>query len=201
MKAYAQRNPVQWLDSERLREIYTRTEGPYGSPDPVECYLLWLAAGQANGNVLEIGSWRGRSTCFLADAAGKVGNMVYSLDWWKGDNTGGANPDRCAAEASLEDFRLAGDVTILDGDSRSFDYESHGPFAMVFYDADHGTEPTVASILKAKPAIKLGAEVWLHDAGWATSQAAIDTLCKHGFARASYYNVWEGLAVIRKVSE
>jgi predicted O-methyltransferase YrrM len=199
MKAYGTRNPLEWLDG-RLRELYAGTEGPHGSPDPVECYLLWHAAAAAGGDVLEIGSWRGRSSCFLADAVRQSGRKAYCLDWWQGDHTGGAFPDREAMEKSLASFGLSDAVVIMDGDSRTFDYTGVGPFSMVFYDADHGTEPTVQSILNAKPVIAVGAEVWLHDAGWQTSQRAIDQLCNHGFERSQYFNVWEGLAVIRRVS-
>jgi len=199
MKEYSRRNPADWLEG-RLLELYQGTEGPHGSPDPVECFLLWQAAAAAGGDVLEIGSWRGRSACFLADAAGGAGHRVYCLDWFRGDDTGGAHPDRSVMEAALEEFRLSGDVVIMEGDSRAFDYAGVGPFAMVFYDGDHAESATFESIMNAKPAMTLGAEVWIHDADWPSSRQAIERLCGEGFERVKHFDVWEGLAVIRRLA-
>src|SRR5262245_25064238 len=46
--------------------------------------LLWLAELAARSStIVEIGSWRGRSTRALGD---HIGEHVYAVDTWKGDS-------------------------------------------------------------------------------------------------------------------
>lgn len=197
MKAYEKKNPPTWLEDERLREIYAATTGPYDSPDPVECFILWSAARKAGGPILEIGSWHGRSSCFLADAASSV---LHCIDWWKGDQTGGANPSRKAMEDSLRLLGLTDRVVIHDADMTAFDYAVLPQAKMCFYDSDHSTAPTVSALTAASVCIEPGAPVFMHDASWQSTQAAIDQLCRLGlYERDDYYNVWEGLAKLRRL--
>lgn len=57
--------------------VFDHIEGFY---NPGETALLQRYALSAKGTMLEIGSYRGRSTLILADGARYTGNLLYSID-------------------------------------------------------------------------------------------------------------------------
>jgi hypothetical protein len=76
---YEQKNQPDILP-EDLKEIYINTEGACGSPDPFECYMLNKLAKEVKGNAIEFGSWRGRSSCFIAKG---LKGTLYCVDHLK----------------------------------------------------------------------------------------------------------------------
>lgn len=129
--------------------------------------LQRLAAGRI---VLEIGSWRGRSTVCLA----QVATRVYALDWHRGDADTGAAwtlPD-CAANL----FRrgLENRVVLLVG--RTADVAPllrNGLCDMVFVDGGHDRETVAADLRLALRAVRPGGVLALHDWGHTGVRAAV----------------------------
>lgn len=191
-KPFERSNHSSWLESDRLREIHDGTEGPYGSPDPVECFMLHSLALRCPGEIVEFGSWRGRSACFLAES----GKLVQCVDSFNGDNTGGANPDRASMEAALRKFGLRERVTIHAIDMLEMDVSLLGYPSLVFYDADHGTEPTTTMLRRLHPILHPLAVIAVHDADFETTKDALRDISD--IYDSTIIPVWQGMAILTK---
>lgn len=194
MKPYARENPPEWLPFVWQRDMYENTSGPYGSPDPVECWLLHKLATECVGNALEIGSWRGRSACFIGYALSPHRHL-YCVDHFQGDETGGKYPSKAAMQEAIARFGLENSVTIVEADMRSIDFAQFENIGMVFYDSDHSTEPTVEVLTKLAKHINSDALVAVHDADFPSTQAALAQLGGL-YETRNYFPVWHGFAVL-----
>ena len=200
--SFSKRNKPDWITDESIRSMYTGTTGPHASPDPVECWTLYNLSLLSKRNILEIGSWKGRSSCFLAKGIQDSGDVstrrLYCLDWFKGDDTGGANPNKSAMEESLAKFKLTDIVTIYDEDMLEFDFESKvKDIDLVFYDSDHRTEPTIKVLSKLHSILNTGCIVAIHDASWGMTVNAIRGLSDK-YEHIKTLPVWEGFGVLIK---
>ena len=187
---YEKKNSPDILEP-KLKEMYINTEGACESPDPYECYILNKLAKEAKGNAIEFGSWRGRSSCFIASG---LKGTLYCVDHFKGDSTGGVDPNKEKMIESLNKFNIK-NVVIYDTDMFS-DYEFEN-IDVVFYDADHNTEPTVKLLTKIHPKLNKGCKVAIHDAGWDMTQQAIKDL-ESLYTLKEFHDVWEGFAILEK---
>jgi predicted O-methyltransferase YrrM len=187
-----------WLaNMPRLSEIYQATEGPYGSPDPFECWMLYSLALCSNGPVVEIGSWRGRSSCFLAEALNPRGLEPICIDWFQGDTTGGAGAYKGSMQDALN--RLALRAKIIDIDMHEMDWSTIKGCDLVFYDSDHQAEPTVSVIGAMHEHLANDAIVVLHDADWPMTRSAVEQLTTCGkFRQAAFIEIWCGLQILQK---
>lgn len=197
---FVRRNPPAWIADDNLRNIYVNTIGPWGSPDPVECWILYKLATLSKGNLLEIGSWRGRSSCFLAqgikDSEGAFTRKLTCVDWFNGDATGGINPSKEVMIQSLDKFGLTKLVTIFDQDMLKFDFEANtSDIDLVFYDADHQTQPTTTVLKNMHPFLNEKCMVVLHDANWPMTIRAIRAVSAQ-YMHIKTLPVWEGLGVL-----
>src|SRR5205814_209559 len=112
------------------------TEGPSDSPDPFECWLLSKLAQDAAGVVLEVGTWRGRSACFLGLDI-PDGARLVCVDHFRGDTTGGDGADEAAAIDALARFAPGAEVVRADMLTLDWGAILHAPVDLVFYDAEH----------------------------------------------------------------
>ena len=200
IKPFERKNPSEWLDDLSLRELYEETSGPYGSPDPVECYILYELAKNTNGHCLEFGSWKGRSASFITQGIHDSKNRnrrLFAIDWFLGDETGGANPDKNEMIATLKVFDLYQYVVIKHANMLEIDYSGLDNVSLVFYDSDHNTNPTVNTLTKIHPCLNKDAIIIIHDASWVTTIAAIGQL-SNLYEYIEMLDVWEGLAILRK---
>lgn len=92
--------------------------------------------------ILEVGSWKGRSTHALCTGAGKTGGTVYAVDHFGGsaelgDQTHGADADAVYA-AFLENTKQFENLVVFRGESAEAAAQfPDGFFDMVFIDAEH----------------------------------------------------------------
>lgn len=178
----------------KLREIYDRTQGACESPDEYECYTLHEIAKQTKGNILEIGTWRGRSASFLAEAIKDTDRELYLVEWFSGDNTGGEKPDRGIMEEALKEYKYK----LFDEDMLKVDYSQMKNIDMVFYDSDHETEPTTQTLSRIHAHLNPNAIVCIHDANWEMTQKAIKNV-EHLYRLMYTINVWEGFCILKKI--
>jgi predicted O-methyltransferase YrrM len=194
------KNPSSWLN-DHLKAIYDATTGPHRSPDPVECFILYTLSKNSRGNVLELGSWKGRSSCFLAQGIKESGlpdRQLHCVDWFKGDNTGGQSPDLDAMKKSIDSFDLGKYIAIHNSDMLTFDYQPLSNIDLVFYDSDHNTKPTTSALNRICPQLNQGAIVCIHDASWKMTKDAIENV-KNIFEHMITINVWCGFAILKKI--
>ena len=199
--SYSKVNKSEWLKDEELISMYDQTTGPHKSPDPVECWILYNLAKLSDGNIFEVGSWKGRSSSFMAkgivDSGMSSNRRLYCLDWFQGDKTCGSDPDRSAMEDSLNKFGLTSLVTIYDENMLEFDYSKLSNIGLMFYDADHNTEPTVSVLNKVHPYLNETCILAAHDANWGMTADALRKV-EDKFKKLKTLQVWQGFALLIK---
>ncbi len=119
--------------------------------------LEWLADRASRHSVIvEIGSWRGRSTRAIADNAPGI---VYAVDTWKGTSSELENMEllrnhhpgwlREEFNRNMEGLRNVTAVQMTSLEAAT--YLSNIRFDMIFIDADHSYEAVKADILAWRP--------------------------------------------------
>jgi len=176
-----------------LSEIGTRLQGAadffttaqrfrsiQGYLHDAEGYLLMLLAehGPAEGVCLEIGSFMGRSTAFLAEGARRAGGArVVAVDHFEGSpehQPGGTH--ECAEIAQTgttfdrfqENLRSAGllpQVEPIRAGSAEAAADWTGPIRLLFIDGDHSYEATRQDFELWSPHVSEGGFVAFHDVG------------------------------------
>ena len=131
------------------------------------------------GPLLEVGSYCGKSSVYLGDAAQSQGRVLFALDHHRGseENQPGwewHEPDLVDPAVGLIDslphFRrtvyeagLEGSVVALVGDSVAIAQNWSTPLAFLFIDGGHGTEPAHADYEHWVPHVAVGGRLAIHD--------------------------------------
>lgn len=141
-------------------------------PEEVGEKLAELAAAVPGDlAIVEIGSYKGKSTCYLA-AGAKDGHgaRVYAVDAWDlaGNVTGRfgfAEPStREAFEAQIRSVRLASRITPIQGFSSGVAAAWDGPpVGLLFVDGDHSAKAISEDISAWTPHLADGAVIVLDD--------------------------------------
>ena len=183
-----------------------------GWTDPAE--LVWLATqAQYHNNILEIGSWKGRSTRALAD---HTPGKVWAVDHWMGPNvddywTGPTSkeiwadyeqfyhevikygPEMVLGQftANLSDLLANDKIVIVRMDSHeaaiSLLPTHQGFFDMIFIDGDHSYKQIKSDILDCLPLLAPGGLFCGHDYTWDGVRRAVEeTLVGFGV----HYSIW-----------
>ncbi len=165
-----------WLLTDRFKDVA-------GYLDPIEGYALCLLAGlgPGNGEVVELGSLYGRSTCYLAWGCRSNGRgTVTAVDTFQG------SPEHQPGQAGeQEDIRRAGSTfkTFIRNiathgltdwirpwkmTSAEAAAEWQGDIRLLFIDGDHAYESTRQDFALWTPHLAPGGAVALHDVStWA----------------------------------
>jgi predicted O-methyltransferase YrrM len=155
-----------------------------GFMPPEEGDALWaaaMAAGAAHPGrpFVEIGSYCGRSTVWLADAARQRGTVLYAVDHHRGSEENQAgwewhDPSLVDAELGVMDtlprFRrtlyeagLEPWIVAIVGQSRQIAHHWATPCAFVFIDGGHGVDPARADYEGWSPHVCVGGTLAIHD--------------------------------------
>jgi predicted O-methyltransferase YrrM len=142
-----------------------------------------------SATVVEIGSWKGRSTVALCEALQGLGARVYAVDAFSGNPVQKANFDQAALEmfrANTAGFDFLEPVV---GDSA--DVASH--FAdcsvdFVFVDADHSYKAVSRDLRAWQSKRKPGTLIAGHDWGWIGVKVAVrETFGRVGVFESIWY--------------
>lgn len=146
---------------------YDISKAPEGWMLPGE--LMWLFQNaQDKARILELGSWKGRSTHALATGAAKAGGVVWAVDHFAGsaderDQTHGADPDKVYREfaKNTEGFT---NLMVRRADSLAAAKEfPDGYFDLLFLDGNHLCDPVKADIAAWAPKVRAGGMLCGHD--------------------------------------
>lgn len=138
----------------------------------LEGYTLYRYAKRAEHPIVEIGSWMGRSTLFLAYGAWKgTRQRVYAIDTWEGSTEHKGMKELSSLEDDfLRNIASAGfpaDVMMLKGDSQELDIEYlPKKIGVLFIDGAHDYESVRADFLRYSPLVAHNGIVMFHDAAW-----------------------------------
>ncbi len=119
--------------------------------DAQGCALFRAAAATTGkGLIVEIGSWKGRSTAWLAAGARLAAARVYAVDPHTGSREDPEAATLAAFRANLTDAGLADVVEPLVMTSAEAARTLDGPVELLFIDGDHSYE-----------GVRLDADLWL----------------------------------------
>jgi predicted O-methyltransferase YrrM len=141
-ETFAAMEPSSNMNLDTFREAARAAESEYVS---VRTILGSFAELACPTNYLEIGTRRGHSLCLVVASASEPLD-VYSFDLWIEGYAGEANPGPSLIEAELQRLEFDGNITFIDGDSRStvpaFFANAANPqsFDLVVVDGDHSDE-------------------------------------------------------------
>lgn len=150
---------------------------------PERGYLFQLASdAPAGAQVIEVGSWMGASTCFLAGGLKGPEAKIFAVDNFQGLSTCGEDAawynrhfQALGAQSTLEIFRA--NFAALGFSSRSEPVVSdslaaartlsarRGTIDLMFIDGDHSYEACKADIVAWAPFVKRGGVMAFHDFG------------------------------------
>ncbi|HEX3976326.1 MAG TPA: class I SAM-dependent methyltransferase [Solirubrobacteraceae bacterium] len=154
-------------------EVLARLEGVAGWLTEAQARCLWDAAGdvRAGGRIVEIGSFRGRSTIVLASAA-DPGVEVVAIDPHGGGDRGPQeiSPDAARGEEDFAAFRanlqragVEDRVRHVRLPSDAARHELYGPIDLLYVDGAHRYRPARADIEHWGAGVTPGGALLIHD--------------------------------------
>jgi predicted O-methyltransferase YrrM len=119
-----------------------------------------------NNTIVEIGSYLGASTCFLAAGCDRKGGHVYAIDTW--ENQALSEGLRNTYEEFLDNISdYKHKITPIRSFSVDAAQDFSKPIDFIFVDGDHSYEGDMADLEAWLPKLKPKAWLVLHDIGWA----------------------------------
>jgi len=129
--------------------------------------LFQLAKTVPKGGIaVEIGSYLGASSCFMALGLRKRSGRLYCIDTWQNESmTEGLRDTFAEFSDNIAPFR---DIIIpLRGKSEVLGREFKEKISLLFLDGDHSYEAVSCDFFTWLPHLNIQAVVVLHDCGWA----------------------------------
>jgi predicted O-methyltransferase YrrM len=178
--ARKRRPDLNWDEFLRIARHFKRDDmGSY----PERGFLFQLASdAPAGAQVVEVGSWMGASTCFLAAGLQGAGAKIYAVDNFQGLSTCGEDAawynrhfQELGAQSTLEIFRANFAALGLTERSEPVVSDSiaaaqalaprRGTIDLIFIDGDHSYAACQADIAAWAPFVKRGGVMAFHDFG------------------------------------
>jgi predicted O-methyltransferase YrrM len=132
---------------------------------------------QPGFSIVEIGSYLGASTAFMAYAASTKGGTVHAIDTWQNESMGGEGLRDTFAEFHANTLPFAHFIQMHRG--RSVDIakkEAPIPCDMLFIDGDHHLEAVIADLRDWLPSLRPGGLLAMHDIDHPDVKQAFDTV-------------------------
>jgi predicted O-methyltransferase YrrM len=123
---------------------------------------------------LEIGSYLGASSCFLAAAASEIGKgaKVHCIDTWRNDAM--SEGPRDTWPDFLSNVKKYHHVIIPHrGESTEIAHFFTGEIDLLFVDGDHSYEACRNDVESWLPRLKRQGIIMMHDSGWATGVISV----------------------------
>lgn len=128
---------------------------------------LLEAAATGSGAIVEIGSWKGRSTIWLAVGARLAGRRVHAIDPHRGSRE---DPGAATLPEFLDNLRRAGVADVVEPlvmTSEQAAAQLAGPVGLLFIDGDHSYDGARRDAELWLPRLSEGGTVMFHDAATA----------------------------------
>jgi len=163
------------------RELALGTKGfmPADEGDALHAAAIVAAGSVPDAPMLEVGSYCGRSTIWLGDAAEQSGRVLFALDHHRGSDENQVGWDHHDAEvvdsriakmdtlpffrAAIHDAGLEDSVIALVGRSPIVASTWSTPLTFLFIDGGHGVEPARLDYEGWTPHVALGGTLAIHD--------------------------------------
>jgi cephalosporin hydroxylase len=183
-----------------MEHVYTQPQ--YGEDwfDYQNLYSEFVNACPSDGVIVEVGSWKGRSTIYLAVEVFNSGKdiKVFAVDTWLGQlDLDIHQNDSYVKNGSLYDLFVSNMKVVNDQKSIVFPIKNESikaaaSFAdesldIVYIDASHNYEDVKADIKAWLPKVKKGGILSGHDYGWEGVNRAVNELLPNNFEVKKYY--------------
>lgn len=163
------------------RALALATKGfmPPDEGDALRAAAIEAARAVSSVPMLEVGSYCGRSTIWLGDAAEQSGRVLFALDHHRGSDENQAGWDHHDAQlvdqrvgkidtlpffrAAIHDASLEDTVVALVGRSPIVAATWTTPLAFLFIDGGHGVEPARLDYEGWTPHVATGGTLAIHD--------------------------------------
>lgn len=116
--------------------------------------------------IVEIGSYLGASSCFLAAAASEIGAKVVCVDTWMNEGMSEGIRDTYR-EFRANTQRYSKWIAPLRMRSLDAGAKVPGPVSLLFVDGDHSYAGVVQDLQLWLPKMAAGGWLMMHDVGWA----------------------------------
>jgi predicted O-methyltransferase YrrM len=152
---------------------------PADEGDALRAAAVDAAAAVPDAPMLEVGSYCGRSTVWLGDAAEQTGRVLFALDHHRGSDENQAGWEHHDVEvvdtrigkmdtlpffrSSIHDAGLEDTVVALIGRSPVIASTWTTPLAFLFIDGGHGVEPARLDYEGWTPHVAVGGTLAIHD--------------------------------------
>ncbi|RLE24421.1 MAG: class I SAM-dependent methyltransferase [Actinobacteria bacterium] len=152
---------------------------PANEGDALRTAAIGAAASVSHAPMLEVGSYCGRSTIWLGDAAEQTGRILFALDHHRGSDENQAGWEHHDVDvvderigkmdtlpffrAAIHDAVLEDTVVALVGRSPAIASTWTTPLAFLFIDGGHGTEPARLDYEGWTPHVAVGGTLAIHD--------------------------------------
>lgn len=134
-----------------------------------EKFKLLLLASRTKGCFLEIGSYLGASSSFIAEGiikSGEKNSRLYCVDTWK--NHSMSEGERDTFSEFKHNIKMYRDIIVpLQGLSLDQAVNFNQEIDFIFFDGDHSYEGLKLDVETWLPKVKPGGMVVFHDIGWA----------------------------------
>ncbi len=178
--ARKRRPDLNWGEFERIARHFKQDDmGSF----PERGYLFQLASdAPVDAQVIEVGSWMGASTCFIAGGLKGERTRIFAVDNFQGLSTCGEDAawynrhfQKLGANSTLEIFRdnfarlgftSRSEPVVSDSLAAARTLENkRGTIDFIFIDGDHSYEACKADIEAWTPLVKKGGVIAFHDFG------------------------------------
>ncbi len=164
-----------------LRTLALATKGfmPEVEGDALHAAALLAAAAVPGAPFVEVGSYCGRSTIWLGDAARQAGTTLFAVDHHRGSDENQAGWEHHDGEVvdrrtgtmdtlpffrrAIHDAGLEAHVVGVVGQSPTVARHWATPVALVFIDGGHGVEPARADYAGWAGKVAVGGTLAIHD--------------------------------------
>lgn len=161
-------------------EQQATAESARGFMPPDEGLALWRAASEAiDGPMLEVGSYCGKSACYIGPAAQDAETVLYCVDHHRGseENQSGwehHEPDLVDPEIgkmdtlaifrrTVHDAGLERNVVAVVGETKVIAPNWQTQLGFLFIDGGHGEEPAADDYRLWTPKVRVGGTLAIHD--------------------------------------
>ena len=147
---------------ERARAVAADVEGWLSDAQGVALFNA-AAAATGRGHIIEIGSWKGRSTVWLASGARVAGQRVIAVDPHTGSHEDPSARTFETFESNLRRAGVADAVTPMVMSSAEAARQLTGGVEILFIDGDHSDAGAAADVEIWLPRLIEGGTVLMHD--------------------------------------
>lgn len=158
---------IQRYDRRFLEELYSTINQIEGWLWPYQAYVLYAIASHLKGKLVEVGSWKGKSSSVFCFATEPNDAEIYCVDTWKGSEEHKDLDTSNLLEEfkqNLNKFNFLNRVNIQQGPSTEIaELHKNESADIIFIDAAHDYENVKADILAWYPKLKKNGIMIGHD--------------------------------------